>query len=299
MPTHTSSLISRRLIIAGIFGALIAGILTYAPAQTASAQTYYTQTPTIAQLQAQIQMLIQQVALLQQLVDAQRGHGSYYDPYCDPYRYDRYCDPYTHRDDIRSIEVSFSGRMAHVRVEFYRGSTRNYALEARTEREVASQLSRELGISAYELERLIDRRYDDRYDDRDDIRSIDVVFSRDDAEVTVRFRNSSTSRFTIRNVYRSEREVVRELADRYNMRERDIERIIDFSGSDAHRDIRSIDVLFTRHDAEVTVRFRSGSTERFTIRNVSESTRRVIEHIADRYNMRERDVEDLIRFDYD
>lgn len=275
----------------------ILGVLALAPTGTVSAQTYYhTQSATPAQLQAQIQLLMQQVALLQQLLDAQRGYAGS-GSYCDPYRYDTYCD-YYRSSDIRSIDVSFSGRMAQVRVEFYRGSTRNYALEARTEREVAQILSRELGLSAYEIERLIDRRYDDHYDDRYDVRSIDVTFNRNDADVVVRFRTSGTERFTIRNVYRDEDDVIRHIADRYRMRERDVERIIDFSRGDSYRDVRSIDVRFTRYDAEVTVRFYSGSTERFTIRDES-STRRVIEHIADRYDMRERDVEDLIRFDYD
>lgn len=256
-----------------------------------AATTYYPYTN--ASLQAQINALMLQVQLLQQQL-ALRGvsvpipSSSCYDAY--------YCSGSTH--DIDAIEVRFSGSMAQVRVEYDDNDVVHYAMRANTEYEVATILSRELRVSINDILRLIEE-VDDRRSSSD-IRSIDVVFDRNDAEVTVRFRDGDRDRFTLRNVREDEDDVIEEIADRYNERERDIEDLIDFEYEDRRNqsDIRSIEVRFFSDDADIVVRFRNNNTDRFTLRNVDEDEDEVIEYLADRYNERERDIEDVIDFRY-
>lgn len=269
--------------------------VVFMPPLSASAATTYTN----ASLQAQIQALILQVQLLQQQL-ALRGISTpsvypYTSSYCynNSYCYGGWNDDY----DIDEIEVRFVGRIAQVRVEEGRDVTL-YAIEARTRQEVAEALSRELRVSVSSILRLIDEVDGHRYHN-DDIRSIDVVFEDDDADITVRFRDGDTDRFTLRNVDEDRDEVIEYLADRYDERERDIEDLIDFEYEDDDRDdIRSIDVEFYSDDAYIVIRFRNGDTDHITLRNVDEDEDEVIEYLADRYDMDEDDIEDVIDFEY-
>lgn len=272
----------KKTLYSAVFGlALVALVLV--PATPAHAQTYSN-----AQLQAQVQLLLQQVALLQALL-AQRGGYSYdvdYDYGCRSS-----CD-----HDIDRIEVDFVGRIAQIRVVYDSNrDDRRYALYADTVREVATALARELNLSVATIERLIDEDFD--YDERSDFRSIDVSFDDDDAHVVVRFRDGDTDRFTLRNVDDDEDEVIEELADRYNVREREIEDVIDFRFGSRNDDIDEIDVEFDRDDAHIVVRFDNGTVHRFTLRNVDEDEDDVIEYLADRYDVDEDDIEDVIDFE--
>lgn len=269
--------------------ALVALILV--PSAPAHAQSAYT----TAQLQAQIQLLLQQLAQLQAQVAALKGGTLYYDSTC----YYSYCTP-QYRTDIDEIEVDFVGDVAQVRVEFDDRDTKRYALYADTVREVAEGLATELSLPASTIERLIDvvNGFDDD-DDHEDIRRIDVTFEDDDADVVVRFRDGDTDRFTLRNVDEDEDEVIEEIADRYHEDEDDIEDVIDFEyEDDTDSDIRRIDVDFYSDDAHITVYFFSGRIDTITLTNVDDDEDEVIEYLADRYNERERDIDDVIDFDY-
>lgn len=273
---------------------LAVALFVLVPAGQANAQTtYYTN----AQLQAQIQLLMQQVSLLQQ--ELPLTSNSYHYDTCTT---SRYCDS----NHIDEIEVDFVGHVAQVRVVYDRGSDDRYALYADTTYQVATALSRELNLPVVTIERLIDvvNGFDD--DDRhhsdydDDIRSIDVTFEGDDADVLVRFDDGDTDRFTIHNVDEDEDEVIEEIADRYNEDEDDIEDLTDFEYEDGFDEdnIRYIDVEFYRDDADIEVGFWNGDTDRLTLRNVDEDEDEVIEYLANRYDMDEDDIEDLTNFDY-
>jgi len=267
---------------------LAVALFVLVPTGQANAQTtYYTN----AQLQAQIQLLMQQVSLLQQQLPL--ASNSYHYDTCAT---SRYCDD--HRID--EIEVDFVGRVAQVRVVYDRGSDDRFALYANTTYEVAVALSRELNLPVVTIERLIDvvNGFDDDRGYDEDIRSIDVTFKNDDADVLVRFRDGDTDRFTIRNVDEDEDEVIEEIADRYDMRERDIEDLTDFEyehGFDEDN-LRYIDVDFYRNDAHIEVGFWNGKVDRLTLRNIHDDEDEVIEYLARRYDMDEDEVEDFIHF---
>lgn len=272
--------------------ALAIALVALMPASAAHAQTYST-----AQLQAQVALLMQQVALMQAQLPASVGSYSSTYHYADDCSYDRYCDTYrstSYRSgDIDEIEVDFVGRVAQVRINYFGRDDRRYALYADSVREVAEALSRELGLSVLTIERLIDvTDFDD--DDYEDIRSIDVDFSGDDAHVLVRFRDGDTDRFTLRNVDRDEDEVIEEIADRYDERESRIEHLVDFDFDG--NDIRDIDVDFFSDDAEITVRFYDGDTDRFVLREVDEDEDDVIRYLARRYDESKSFIEDIADF---
>ncbi len=270
---------------------VLAAVVFVPPASVTAATTYYSN----ASIEAQLNALLLQLRFLQEQL---AGRGVVVTPYgYDTCTYGYSC--YGTRHDIDSIEVEFSGRIAQVRVEYRNGDTDHYAMDAQSERHVAEILSHELRLSVSTILGLIDE-VDDRGRSNDAIRSIAVVFDSNDADVTVRFRDGDRDRFTLRNVNKSESRVIRLIADRYDERERDIEDVIDFEtkSSNQNNDIRSIDVRFFSDDADITVRFRNGNTDRFTLRNVDEDEDEVIEYLADRYNERERDIEDVIDFRY-
>ena len=257
---------------------------------SATAEAAYTN----AQLQVQIQLLMQQALLLQAQLPA-TNYTTYNSYDCYDYVYgSSYCGD-TYNSSISRIEVDFVGRVAQVRVVYRSRDDRRYSLYANTTREVANGLTRELGLSALQIERLIDvvNGFDDDY--ADDIRSIDVSFDDDDASVVVRFRNSTTDRFTLRNVDGDEDEVIEKIADRYNVSERAIEDITDFANSYS-RDFDFIDADFFDDDVDITIRFRNGTIDRYTIRNVDYDRNEVIEYLADRYDVSERVIKSAINF---
>jgi hypothetical protein len=61
-------------------------------------------------------------------------------------------------------------------------------------------------------------------------------------------------------------------------------------------DIRDIIVDFSGNDANIFVRFRGGSTDRFTLNSVYRDENDTIRRLADRYNMSRRDIDDVIYF---
>lgn len=259
-----------------------------------------------AALLAQIQLLRQQLAAIEQQI--LRGQTTSVPTACwtDTYG-NRYCPTTTSQTsryptsagDIDRIEVDFVGRIAQVRVEYDDDDDEFFAVEADTESDVARLLEPELRVAASTILRLMDEvdDRDSRHND-DDIEDIDVDWEGDDADVTVRFEDGDRDRFTLRNVDRDEDDVIEEIADRYNEDEDDIEDVIDFDDNSSTRnDIRSIDVDFRGDDADVVVRFRNGNTDRFTLRNVDDDEDEVIELLADRYDMDEDDIEDMIDFD--
>lgn len=212
-------------------------IFVYALVTPAHAATSYTNAALLAQIQllkAQLAALEQQLALQSAALPYTPTYTSTYTPsscYTDIYG-SRYCvtdtQYYGDVDDIDSIEVDFVGDIAQVRVEFDDGDTEFYAFEADTITEMAQRLSLELHASVASIIRLTDEiDGDDRHDD-DDIRSIDVTFDGDDADVVVRFRDGDTDRFTLHDVDEDEDEVIELLADRYDMDEDDIKDVIDF-----------------------------------------------------------------------
>ena len=205
---------------------------------------------------------------------------------------------YTSATDIDRIEVDFVGDIAQVRVEYDDDDDEFYAVEADTESDVARLLEPELRVAASTLLRLMDEvdDFDDNDRNDDDIEDIDVDWDGDDADVTVRFEDDDTDRFTINNVDRDEDDVIEEIADRYNEDEDDIEDVIDFDDDRDDDDIDSIDVDFFGDDADIIVRFEDGDTERFTLTNVDNDEDEVIERLADRYDMDEDDIEDIIDF---
>src|SRR3989338_7784569 len=215
----------------------------------------------------------------------------------------RYCYTTTARlndsDDIDTVEVDFVGDMAQVRVEFDDDDDEFYAFEANTLSEVAELIADELNISVADARGLVEEVNGGRRNrDDDDIRDIDVDFVGDDADVVVRFEDGDTDRFTLRNVDRSRNKVIEKLADRYDEDEDDIEDVTDFDDDrDNDDDIRSIDVDFDDDDADVVVRFEDNDTERFTLTNVDDDEDEVIERLADRYDMDEDDIVDVIDFD--
>ena len=100
---------------------LVIAFAAFAIAPQAHAQTY-----TTAQLQAQVALLMQQVALMQAQLPASAGSYSstyhYADDCYDDYYSARYCDDYrstNHRTGtVKEIEVDFVGRVAQVRVHY-------------------------------------------------------------------------------------------------------------------------------------------------------------------------------------
>ncbi len=269
---------------------------------SAQAQAATTVAYTNASIQAQLQALIAQVQLLQQIL-ASRGvtTPTYNWGNCYGYGYQYGCGGYysdDNADDIDSIEVNFDGRMAQVRVEFDDDDTELYAVEAQTIRRVAELLSPVLKVSVPTLERIINE--DDWNDDDEDIRSIDVEWDGDDADVVVRFRDGDTDRFTLRNVDEDEDDVIEEIADRYNEDEDDIEDIIDFedgNDNDNDADIESIEVEWDGDDADITVEFEDGDEDNLRLNNVDEDEDEVIEYLANRYDIDEDEVEDVIDFE--
>jgi hypothetical protein len=259
---------------------------------------------TSASLLSQIQYLKQQLAELEQQL---RAGQSTLPSNCYTDRYgNRYCTSaapqhfYSNANDIDSIEVDFVGRVAQVRVEYDRGDDEFFAVEADTESEVAALLEPELNLPAATILRLMDEVSGSRGHSRrnnNDIDDITVTWRGNDADVRVRFEDNDTDRFTLRNVDRDRNDVIGELADRYDVDDNDIEDVIDFNGSSGNRDdIRDIRVNFHGDDADVTVHFDNGSTQRFTLSNVDDDEDEVISRLADRYDMSERDIEDIIDF---
>lgn len=279
-----------------IFFSLVLAATVFVPTAPAQAAT-------TAELLAQVQLLKAQLqALEQQLLLRGTVGSSLSDCYTDIFGR-VYCVTQTqtftdNADNIDRIEVDFVGDIAQVRVEFDDDDTEFYAFEADTIIEMAELLSPELRVSIAAIVRLTDEVNNGHHSDDDDIRSIDVDFVGDDADVVVRFEDGDTDRFTLRDVDRDEDEVIEELADRYDEDEDDIENITNFDDdSNDDDDIESIDVDFVGDDADVTVRFEDGDTDRFTLHDVDDDEDEVIELLADRYNMDEDDIEDVIDFD--
>lgn len=290
---------------------LALALFAFAPAAPASAATSAATASLLAQVQqlkAQLQVLEQQ--LLLRGTTAAPTLPAPADCYTD--QYGRvYCvtsaantQVFAGRNDIDRIVVDFVGDFAQVRVEYDDDDTEFYAVEARTLADVARLLEPELRVSAATLLSLMDEisgnSRSSRNDNDDDIRDIDVDFDGNDADVVVRFDDGDTDQFTLRNVDRDEDDVIDELADRYDMDEDDIEDIIDFDNNGNNNnddDIDSIDVDFRGDDADVIVRFEDGRTHRFTYRNVDDDEDEVIDLLADRYDMDEDVIEDMIDFD--
>ncbi|MBI4087004.1 hypothetical protein HY416_03435 [Candidatus Kaiserbacteria bacterium] len=258
-----------------------------------------------AALLAQIQLLRQQLAAIEQQILSAPAPSVSTACWTDIYG-NRYCPTTTTQisrystsaGDIDRIEVDFVGRMAQVRVEYDDDDDEFFAVEADTESDVARLLEPELRVAASTLLRLMDEVDDFDDDDEDDIEDIDVDWDDDDADVTVRFEDNDTDRFTLHDVDRDEDDVIEEIADRYNEDEDDIEDVIDFDDDrDTDEDIEDIDVDWDGDDADVTVRFEDGDTDRFTLSNVDRDEDDVIEELADRYDMDEDDIEDVIDFD--
>lgn len=274
-----------------VFSLLLAGVILV-PTARANAATSSTHESLLAQIQA-LQALLDS---LERQIRDQGGLGyDHNNCYRDTYG-GRYCiDNPNHgdrADNIDRIEVDFNGDYAQVRVVYDDGDVKRYAIKADTEDEVAAQLSSELNLSKATILNLIEE------DDGDDeVRSIDVTWRSNHAEIVVRLRNGDVDRFTIANMNRNEGRVIDELANRYDMDEDDVRDVIDFDGNDTSDDIESIDVTFDGDDADVVVRFEDDDTERFTLRNVDEDEDEVISLLADRYDMDEEDIEDLIDFD--
>ncbi len=264
--------------------------------------TVYAATPTTAQLLSQIQFLKAQLQALEQQLLLQTNTASSPQCYTDTYGR-RYCtvdtQSFSNRNNIDTIEVDFVGRIAQVRVQLDDGDSEYYAFDARTKDEVATLLASTLGRSYASILALIDTvsSFTRSSSNHTDIRSINVDFVGNDANVLVRFRDGDTDRFTFRNVDHSESTVISRLADRYDESRSAIRDLIDFSNRTTNNDIRNIDVTFSRDDADILVRFHNGGTERFTLRDVDDDEDEVISRLADRYDMSERDIEDVIDFD--
>lgn len=262
----------------------------------------YAATPTTAQLLSQIQFLKAQLQALEQQLLLQTNTASSPQCYTDTYGR-RYCtvdtQSFSNRNNIDTIEVDFVGRIAQVRVQLDDGDSEYYAFDARTKDEVATLLASTLGRSYASILALIDTvsSFTRSSSNHTDIRSINVDFVGNDANVLVRFRDGDTDRFTFRNVDHSESTVISRLADRYDESRSAIRDLIDFSNRTTNNDIRNIDVTFSRDDADILVRFHNGGTERFTLRDVDDDEDEVISRLADRYDMSERDIEDVIDFD--
>ena len=127
-------------------------------------------------------------------------------------------------------------------------------------------------------------------DERSDaIDEMVAIISGDSTRVEVEYEDGEDDNFTVNET--DENDIIEEVADRLDMSERDVEDEIDFE----YADIDEIEVEVSNDVSYVTVRFEDNSTMNFTIFEDDEDE--LIEKIADRLDMDEDDVEDVIEFD--
>ena len=301
----------------------LAGVL-FVPTLTAQAQTTYTNT---ASLLAQIQLLKAQLATIEQQLLLRGATVPAYTvpvyaalPGTPLYNYN------TVNYYINRIEVSFSGSTAQVRVVFNNGNTQFYALQAYNTSDVAQMLAPELNLSPATILPLITQvtnnsynynygyNYNSGYNNSNNynynysynntnLRTVDVTFTSNDADVTVRFQNGTTDRFMLRNEYGSQSQVISDIASRYNENTNAVRNIITFNNTYNngnnynYNNISSISVNFSGNDAYVVVRYRNGNTtDQFTINSVYRDQNSVINNLASRYNMSTGDIRNVISF---
>ena len=135
-----------------------------------------------------------------------------------------------------------------------------------------------------------------RLNDSDDIDTVEVDFVGDMAQVRVEFDDDDDEFYAFEAGTLSE--VAELIADELNISVADARDLVDeVNGGGRDDDIRDIDVDFEDDDADVVVRFEDDDTDRFTLHEVDRDEDEVIEELADRYDMDEDDIEDLIDFD--
>ena len=285
-----------------VFSLALAAVVSV-PTARAQVSTSYSSSSLLTQIQflkTQLAALEQQILLRNTVVPTYTYNLNTNSCYTDIYG-SRYCPVdnknYNSINAIDRIEVDFVGNIAQVHVLFTNGDNRFYAFNARTEYEVSQLLSQELSVSSTTILGLIGNTGYTNNNYNTDINRIDVALNSRDADVTVRFRNGTIDRFTLRNINRNENTVIAEVADRYRENRRAVEDLIRFDDSTNNfNDIRRIDVDFVGNDADIFVRFRVSNTDRFTLRNVNHNQSEVIRRLAGRYDMSRTTIEDLTNF---
>lgn len=136
------------------------------------------------------------------------------------------------------------------------------------------------------------------YGSGNNIDRIEVDFGGNFAQVRVEYDDDDTEFYAVEAG--TESDVARLLAPELRVSAAALLRLIDEVDDDDRDDdddIEDIDVDFDGDDANVRVRFENDDTDRFTLRDVDRSRNEVIERLADRYDMDEDDIEDVIDFD--
>lgn len=123
-----------------------------------------------------------------------------------------------------------------------------------------------------------------------DIDVIEVEITDDnEAEVKVEYDDGDDERFDLDEDDREE--LIQEIADELDIDEDDVEDLIEFD----YGDIDSITAEVNRNDTDVTIEFESGVEASFEIDETDEDD--IIDEIAKLYDLRTRDIEDVIDFD--
>lgn len=143
---------------------------------------------------------------------------------------------------------------------------------------------------AKEAEEKADDAEDAIGDERSDaIDRITATISGDSARIEVEYDDGEDDSFTVNES--DENDIIEAVADKLDISESDVEDEIRFETADIDR----IEVEVSSGVSFVTVRFEDRSTRTFTI--FEDDEEELIEKLAERLNMDEDDVEDVIKFD--
>ncbi len=161
----------------------------------------------------------------------------------------------------------------------------------------AVELAEEAEELAEEAIDRIDEEQDDDDRDRDrdgdDIDEIEAVITEDGTEVTVEYDDGTDRDFDVDED--DEDDIIEEIADELDIDEDVVEDLIEFEYD--FGDLDEIVVEIDEDEGESFVKiFFEDETKAFTTDETDEDD--IIEEIADRYDLDEDDIEDVIEFDY-